>query len=136
VIRRGEILLGLPVLLVGLVAVPLGLWRGPHQWLCAGVALALTVTPGLVTLVLSDRLAKGSPYGAITALFLGTFVRLGVGFGGALVVFLAAGDTFRRDPVSFWGWVLGAYLTTLAVETAMLGRQVAGGSGKTPGDPV
>jgi hypothetical protein len=136
VIRRAAIVLGLPVLVVGLAAVPLGLWRGPHQWLCATVALGLTVTPGLVTLVLSDRLARGSPYGAITALFLGTFVRLAVGFGGAVVVFLAAGDTFRRDPVSFWGWLLGAYLTTLAVETAVLGRQVTGGSGKTPGDPV
>ena len=132
--RRAAMLVGLPVLLVGLAAVPLGVWRGPHQWVCAAVALGLTVTPGLVTLVLADRLTKGSPFGAITAVFLGTFVRLAVGFGGAVVLFLAAGDTFRRDPVSFWAWVLGAYLATLAVETAMLGRQVAGG--KAPGEPV
>ena len=50
------------VAVIGLAAVPLGLWRGSYQWLCAGVAAALTVTPGVVTLVLGERLAK-SGYG-------------------------------------------------------------------------
>lgn len=121
-IRRAAILLGLPLLMLGLIAVPLGLWRGPYQWLCAGVAAGLTVIPGVVTLVLGERLAKSSPYGVVVALFLGTFVRMAVGFGGAVVVFLAARDAFRADPASYWAWVLGAYLTTLTVEMALLGR--------------
>lgn len=123
--RRAAILLGVPLAVIGLFAVPLGLWRGPYQWLCAGVAAGLTVPPGVVTLVLAERLAKKSPYLVVAALFLGTFVRMAVGFGGAVVVFLAAGDTFRAGPVSFWAWVLGAYLTTLAVEIALLSGKSA-----------
>jgi hypothetical protein len=128
VIRRAAILVGVPVVFAALVAVPLGLWRGPHQWLCAGVALALTVPPGVATLLLAERLGKASAYGRVVALFLGTFVRLAVGFGGAALVFFAAGDTFRADPVSFWGWILGVYLATLAAETAILGREAMSGA--------
>jgi hypothetical protein len=122
VIRRAALLLGVPVLLAALVAVPLGSWRGSHQWLCAAVAVALVVPPGLISLILSERLAKSSPYGRVGAMVLGTVVRVAAGFGGAVVVFLAAGDTFRSDPISFWAWVLGTYLTTLLVETALLAR--------------
>ena len=112
-------LAGVPLLLAVMVVVPLGVWRGPYQWLCAAVALGLTVPPGLATLVLTERLAK-SPLGSVVALVLGPVVRLLVGFGGAVVVFYAAGDTFRAEPVSFWAWVLGCYLVTLAVEMAVL----------------
>lgn len=124
-IRRAAILLGVPVLLAGLVAVPLGLWRGGYQWLCAGVAVGLIVPAGVVTLVLADRLSRGSAFGSLVALVAGTAVRLAVGFGGAVAVFFASGPTFRTDPISFCGWVLGVYLTTLAVETVLLARAVA-----------
>ena len=129
-IRRGAILLGVPVLLAVLVAVPLGMQRGEYQWLCAGVAVALVVPPGLVTLVLADRLARTSVFGPLVALAVGTAVRLAVGFGGAVVVFLACKPTFHADPFSFFGWVLGTYLTTLVTETALLaGAKPPGGSG-------
>lgn len=121
--RRALILLGVPLLVVGLVAFPLGLLRGEHHWLCAAVAVALTVPPGLVTLVLAERLSRKSPVGRVLAMALGTFVRLLVGFGGAVAVFFASGDTFRAQPAIFWGWLLGAYLTTLVVEMALLGGQ-------------
>jgi hypothetical protein len=125
VIRRAALLLGVPVLAAALVAVPLGLWRGPHQWLCAAVAVALVVPPGLVTLVAAERLGKSSAYGRVATMVLGTFVRLLVGIGGAAVVFLLARPTFQADAVSFWAWVLGAYLTTLIVETALLAGKPA-----------
>jgi len=127
VTRRVLLLVGLPVGLAAVVAVPLGLWLGPYQWLCAAVAVGLMVPPGLLALVMADRL-RGSPAGRVLAVIGGTFVRVVLGFGGAGLVFLAAGPTFRTDPVSFWLWVLFAYLATLVVETAMLaGGRVAGG---------
>jgi hypothetical protein len=129
VIRRAAILLGVPVLLVGAAAVPLGLWRGSYQWLCAAVAVGLTVPPGLVTLVLAERLGRESPYGRVLAVVLGTVVRLVLGFGGAGLVFLVAGASFRSDPASYWLWVLFAYLVTLAVETSLLA------GGRAAGDP-
>ena len=122
-IRQAAILLGLPILIVGLVATPLGLLRGSYQWLCAGVAVGLTVPAGLVTLLATAWLKKTSPFGRVIAVFLGTFVRLVVGFGGGLLVFFASGPTFRVDPVSFWLWLMGVYLITLAVEMVLLVRQ-------------
>jgi hypothetical protein len=121
------LLVGLTVGLVAAVAVPLGLWRGPYQWLCAAVAVGLTLTPGVIALVLAERLGRGTPAARVLAVVVGTFVRLGVGFGGGVVVFLAAGPTFRTDPISFWLWVLFAYLITLVIETSLLagGRRAA-----------
>lgn len=130
--RRAVILLGVPVLVAGLAAFPLGLWRGEYQWLCAAVALALTVPPGLVTLVLAERLGRGSPLGPVAAMAVGTFVRLLVGFGGAAAVFFGSGDTFRAEPVVFWAWLLAAYLLTLTVEMALLGGAARTAGGRRP----
>jgi hypothetical protein len=128
--RRAAILLGTCAAVVVPVALVLGLWRGSHHWLSAVVALALTATPAVITLLIADRLAKGSPFARIAALVLGPIVRLVVGFGGAVAVFYGAGDTFRAEPVVFWSWILGTYLLTLIVETVLLGRQVGNqGSG-------
>jgi hypothetical protein len=118
--RSVAILISVTVALTVLVAVPLGLWKGTYQWLCAGVALGLVVPTGLVTLVLAERLTRASPFGPLLALAVGTVVRVLVGFGGAVVVFFASAPTFSSDPLSFLGWVLGVYLTALVVETMLL----------------
>jgi hypothetical protein len=120
--RRAAILLGVPVGLAALVALPLGLWRGEYQWLCAAVAVALVVPPGVLTLLASGPLARSSPLGPLLALVVGTFGRIVIGFGGAAAVFFASKPTFHEDPISYWAWVLGVYLTTLAVETPLLAR--------------
>jgi hypothetical protein len=121
VIRQAAILLGVPVGCALLVAVPMGLWRGEYQWLCAAVATALTVPPGLLSLVLAERLSRTSPFGKVAAMAVGTFVRMGVGFGGGVLVLFAAGQTFRAEPVSYLSWLLGMYLITLVVEVTLLG---------------
>ena len=126
-IRRAAILIGVPVLLALLAAVPLAMWRGEYQWLCAGVAVVLVVPPGLVTLVLAERLAKASLFGPLIALAVGTAVRVAVGFGGSALVFFLSEPTFHADPVSYFGWVLAVYLTTLITETVLLaGKRTAG----------
>jgi len=124
VIRRAAILLGVPVLAAVLAALPLSAWRGEYQLLCAAVAVALVVPPGVVTLIVADRFGKSSAYGRVGAVFVGTFVRLLVGFGGAVLVFMLNKPTFHADAISFWLWVLGIYLTTLVVETVLLAKPV------------
>ena len=126
-IRRAAILLGVPILLAAVLAIPLGLWRGEYQWLCAGIAVVLVVPPGVATLVVAERLAKTSLYGPLLALVVGTYGRVAIGFGGAAAVFLLSKPTFHADPFSYWGWVLGLYLTTLVVETVLLAQNRAGG---------
>jgi hypothetical protein len=132
VTRRAAILLGVPSLLAVLAAVPLGLSRGEYQWACAAIAVGLVVPPGLITLVLAEKLSRASLYGPLLALAIGTAIRLVVGFGGAVAVFLISKPTFHADPFSFFGWVLGAYLVTLATETALLARVAPG---RYPGPP-
>jgi hypothetical protein len=125
VTRQATILVCVPVLLAVMAAVPLGLWRGSHQWLCAAVAVGLVVPPGLVTLLMAERMKRGSPYGQVVALVLGTVGRILVGFGGAVLVFVLSKPAFHDDPLSFWMWVLGVYLTTLVLETLLLARGAA-----------
>lgn len=120
--RRAAVLLGVPVLLATIVALPLGLWRGTHHWLFAAVAVGLVVWPGVVTLVAIERLRRGSAASQVAALVLGTAVRLVAGFGGAVLVFVLSKPTFHGDAIGFWMWVLGVYLATLIVETALLAR--------------
>jgi len=125
VIRQATILVCVPVVLALLAAVPLGYWRGSYQWLCAAVAIGLVVPPGVVTLLVAERMKRGSPYGQVGALALGTVGRLLIGFGGAVLVFVLSKPAFHDDPLSFWMWILGVYLTTLVVETVLLARAAA-----------
>jgi hypothetical protein len=61
----------------------------------------------------------------------GTLVRTATAVGGGAVVYWAV-PRFRDDlRFEFWGWVLGVYLVTLAVETAVLARYfLASAAGK------
>jgi hypothetical protein len=135
VIRRAGIMLGVPLVFSALVAVPLGLWKGEYQWLCAAVAAGLVVPPGLATLVLAEKLAKVSAFGPLMALAVGTAVRLFVGFGGAVAVFFASKPTFHGDPFSYFGWLLGTYLVALVTETALLAGLKAKADGTAAGAP-
>ncbi len=121
-IRRAAILLGVPVVAAAAVAGPVGLVAGSYQWLCAAVATAWIVPPGVVTLLVAERLAKASVVGPLLALVLGTAIRLVVGYGGAVLIFFGARPTFHTDPLSYFAWVLGLYLITLIVETILLAQ--------------
>ncbi len=119
-IRKLLLVAGLPLAIGAVVAVPVGLIRGPDQWGFACTAFGLCVPPGLIVVALGEYLIRTSPYGRILALVVGTFVRLVAAFGGGVVVFLLAGPVDRSDRIAFWLWVLFAYLATLVVETALL----------------
>ncbi|MBY0513010.1 MAG: hypothetical protein K2P78_03755 [Gemmataceae bacterium] len=133
--RPAVVVLGVPVA-VGLVAaVPAGLLLGPWQWTAAGVAFGLTVPPGLVALAAARYLIRMSPLGRVLAMFVGLFVRLVAALGGGLVAFLILGPDSRADKIAFWAWLLFAYLVTLAAETAVFahGRPGTGAADPLPG---
>ena len=114
-IRNALILVGLPLLLGLVAAVTIGLALGTRQWTFAAIAFGLCVPPGLVTLLLGEYLIRTSPFGRVIAVFVGTFVRLVVAFGGGVLVFALAGPTERADRVAFWLWVLFALVTPALV---------------------
>lgn len=124
VTRKILLVAGLPILIGAAVAAPVGLLGGSAHWGFAAIAFGLCVPPGLVGLVLGDYVIRTSPLGRLLAVLVGSFVRLVVGFGGGMVVFLVAGPDGRADRIAFWLWVLFAYLTTLATETALMAGPV------------
>ena len=123
--RRLLIVVGVPLLIGLLVALPLTLTIGPNQGTFFAIAFGLCVPAGLAVVLLHDYLKGTSPYGRIIAMFAGTLIRLAVAFGGGVLVFMLAGPSERNDKIAFWLWILFAYLTTLAVETVLLARQKA-----------
>ncbi len=124
-IRRLLIVVGVPILIGVVVAIPLGLVLGSKQWAFAGTAFALCVPPGLAIVLLHDYLIQTSPFGRILAMAIGTFVRLVTGFGGGVVVFFLLGLEERSDKLAYWIWILFAYLTTLVTELMVLAKPQA-----------
>lgn len=114
------IVVGIPILVGAVVAIPLVLALGSKQWTFAGIAFALCVPPGLAIVILHDYLTQTSPFGRILAMAIGTFVRLVTGFGGGIVVFFLLRLEERSDKLAYWIWILFAYLTTLLVELIVL----------------
>jgi hypothetical protein len=122
VTRRLLIVVGLPVLIGAVVAVPLSLAVGTNQLVFAAIAFGLCVPPGLAVVLLHDYLIRTSPFGRVIALFAGTFIRLAVGFGGGVILFLSIGPDERAEKIAFWLWILFAYLTTLVTETVVFAK--------------
>ena len=123
--RRLLIVVGIPILVGAVVAIPLGLALGSKQWAFAGIAFALCVPPGLAIVLLHAYLIRTSPFGRILAMAIGTFVRLVTGFGGGLVVFFLLRLEERSDKLAYWIWILFAYLTTLVMELMVLAKPEA-----------
>ena len=123
--RRLLIVVGVPILVGAVVAIPIGLALGSKQWAFAGIAIALCVPPGLAIVLLHDYLIQTSPFGRILAMAIGTFVRLVAGFGGGIVVFFLLRLEERSDKLAYWIWILFAYLTTLVMELVVLAKPQA-----------
>ncbi|MCX8139598.1 MAG: hypothetical protein WHU94_05810 [Thermogemmata sp.] len=122
---------GWPLLVIGLLASGAAVGVDPrHAW-AAIVSLALILPPGVAAVWLV-RQWRGSPFGRVAAVVLGSTLRLLTGFGGGLVVFLLLRRPLDWDPLTFWGWLLGTYLVALTVETVVLARDVAQGAGTAP----
>jgi hypothetical protein len=125
VIRR-LLLVGLvPLLIGGIAGTAAGFAFGPEQWTFAAIAFGLCVPPGIVVVRLHDWLVKSSPFGRVVALFTGTFIRLVTGFGGGVGIFLVLSLEDRNAKLAYWGWILFAYLTTLATETVVFAKPTA-----------
>jgi len=125
VTRQLLLVAGVPLAVGAAAAGVASVIRGPEQWGFAGIGFGLCVPPALAVVLLNNYLIRTSPFGRVTTLFAGTFVRLAIGFGGGVVVFLLLALEERSDKIAYWAWLLFAYLTVLVVETAVLARPLA-----------
>ena len=126
---RQAAVLALPGVVVLLAAVPFWLAAGPVHLLSAGVAVALCVPPAVGTFWLTRWLAGRHPLGGVIGMAVGLAARVVVAVGGGAAAYLVAPD-LRETGISFWLWLLSAYLLALLAETALLsGASAAAGSG-------
>jgi hypothetical protein len=120
--RRLLAVMLVPTLLGALAAAVASQVIGSDQWLYFMIAFGLCVPAGLVVVLLQQYLIGTSPYGRVVAMGVGTAIRLVACFGGGLVLFLLVKPEERNEKLAFWIWILFAYLTALAVETAVFAK--------------
>jgi hypothetical protein len=124
------LILGLP----SLAALALGLAIGTVvEWgfvvdALAAVALVLPVT--LLTHTVTERWRRRDPAGAFYGMLIGVVLRAVAIIGGGAALFLGT-DEFAARGASLWAWVIGVYLSTLAVELAELVRRLRRGCDST-----
>jgi hypothetical protein len=114
-----------PLVVVGAVLLAavglLGMVAGESRGIAAGYAVLLCIPPACLTVWFAGWLAGRTKFAGILAMAVGTIVRAMVAVGGGAVVFLNV-DAVRDLRFEFWAWILGAYLITLATETAILAK--------------
>ena len=116
--RQVAVLLS-PAVVVLVAAIPAGLVGGPKQVIPAGIAIALTVPAAFSTFWLTRWMSAHHPLGGVIGMLVGVVLRIGVAFGGGAAVFLLS-PGFQEMALSYWLWLLFAYLATLLTETALL----------------
>jgi hypothetical protein len=94
-------------------------WRldGTTGLLMSGTAALLCLIPAVITFLWGLKAMTGSPAERMQHAMLGTLLRMMVVLGGGLALYRGVAEF---DRMSFWIWVGGFYLGTLALETVLL----------------
>lgn len=107
---------------------PAALIGGKVQLAVGSLAYGLAIPPAVITLWLALWMGKKYRFGLLYALLLGPVIRLPVVLGAAGAIYYVALHESKwvdyTEPLTFWIWVLVAYIATLAVETVLLTRLV------------
>jgi hypothetical protein len=104
---------------------------GPAHAYAGCVAVGLCVLPAAITVWGTGELAVRSRYGGLAGMAAGTLVRTVMAVGGGAAAYWSVPAFCDDLRFEFWGWVLGVYVVTLAVETAVLARYfLASAAGK------
>jgi hypothetical protein len=93
----------------------------PATFVCATTALVLCLVPAVATFLWTSWGMKQSPEQQLTAALGGTGVRLFVVLGIGLLLTTTV-PYLEQHLEAFWLWVLGCYLTALALEIFLLVR--------------
>ena len=94
------------------------LWGGGHLAAAGG---AVGLAGGVGSLVLAADAWWTRVAGPVGAYAAGVAARTGGVFGGGLVLVFGLG-AYPAPAFEFWGWLLAAYVVTLAIETLLLAR--------------
>ena len=94
---------------------------GTRQILPALVSVALTWPVAVLTLWFTKKLMRDNPRRAALGFIAGSLLRMVVAMAGAVLVATFA-EWGRESGVSFWVWLIVAYLSTLAAEVFVLAK--------------
>ncbi len=110
-----------------LVSVTAGLWAvlsypasriwGSGMFLHSAGAMLLCMLPAVATLILARPEIARSPARQLQLMVGSMAIRMAVVLGGGALLYFAM-ESFKAD--AFWIWLAVFYLTTLAVETALI----------------
>jgi hypothetical protein len=115
--KRVGILLAAAVGFWAVAFLPARLLGGTTAVVYSLVALALCLTPALLTLLLASRQPSSSPQQTVLIVFGGTGLRMGCVLGGGLLLYTQV-EYFQQ--IAFWFWLLVFYLYVLLVEVWLL----------------
>jgi len=133
--KRVGILIACTLLLWAAAAYPAWLLGGEQALIFSLVAVALCLTPTVLTLLWADWSVRQSPEQQLTMVLGGTGVRMGFVLGVGLLLYTLM-PYFQQQ--SFWLCLLVFYLFTLALEIVLVVRsRVAAekGQGTFPAPP-
>jgi hypothetical protein len=115
--RRALILTAVGVVLWAVLIGPALSWFGEIALLHSTVALALSLVPGVATMLLADAAWRRSPDLQVLAALGGSGVRMALALGIGLVLFFGYRQTFGAV---FLAWLMIFYLVLLGVEVMLL----------------
>lgn len=119
---RKTLTLCVPSIAALIVGVAIGVFVDAGNFLDSVTSVALVLPVTLVSHTLTLWLRQRSAAGAFFGLLAGVIVRALVIVGGGAVLYLLT-DLYVPRGVALWVWVIGVYLSTLAVELSSLTTQ-------------
>ncbi len=110
-----------PALAILAIAPMIEIATGIRQILPAIVSVALTWPVAALTLWFAKKQMRDNPRRAALGFIAGSLLRMVVALAGAVLVATFA-EWGRESGVSFWFWLVVAYLSTLAAEVFVLAK--------------
>jgi hypothetical protein len=111
------ILIGVTVAVWAAAFLPARLLGGDRAVVYSLVALVICLIPSVFTLVWACKTLKYRPAQAFAVIASGTGVRITFVLGAGLILNQAVP---YFEPTSFWIWIAGFYMITLAIETLLV----------------
>jgi len=108
-------MLGLPSAAALLIGAAIGTVREWGFFVDSAVAVALVLPVTIASHKLTAFWMRLGPFGTLLGVLVKVILRTLVIVGGGLAIYLSSPE-FKTRGVSLWVWLIGVYLSTLAVE--------------------
>lgn len=116
---RVAVLVAVTVVAWALAVPAAALLDSPGHWMAGSIAAVLCGIAAIGTLVMISATERRGTVVSLGAVMVAPVLRIAVVMAAGFAIGLAV-PQLRAEPVRFVGWLLGFYLLTLIVETALV----------------